>query len=266
MTPRLRAILSLCGDEDEATASLTLARLKANGLGEVEECLAMAEGAARERLAAAAWELRLPSHIEHLEKLLPSLDTMASLEEFCWAVARIGNATERVDDARAQLDIWARVLRTRLVGSRGGNETKLGHLRHVLGVEAGLCGDSETYSSPGNSFLDEVIFRRRGLPISLALVYMFVGARVGIPVDGVSAPGHFLAKIGETYFDPFNAGEQIPKEALALLLAIESSEQKSVLLEAAPFPSIARRMLRNLRSMDSDPRRLPVWDRLLQLF
>ena len=75
----------------------------------------------------------------------------------------------------------------------------------------GFRGNSEDYYDPRNSFLNEVIDRKTGIPITLSLLYMEVGKRVGLPFQGVGMPGHFIVKCLhqslEIFVDPFNQGE-----------------------------------------------------------
>lgn len=83
-------------------------------------------------------------------------------------------------------------------------------LRALLVDELGLRGDQEDYSHPQGSRLSEVLRRRRGLPILLSVVWMEVGRRAGIPVDGIGLPGHFIVRVGGAqgvYVDPFGGGE-----------------------------------------------------------
>ncbi len=89
-------------------------------------------------------------------------------------------------------------------------------LRTLLGELEGFAGDRAEYDHPDNSMLDVVLERRRGLPILLSAVYVEVGRRAGIAVEGVGLPGHFLAGIfaGETtlLLDPFGGGRLVVPE------------------------------------------------------
>jgi regulator of sirC expression with transglutaminase-like and TPR domain len=86
-------------------------------------------------------------------------------------------------------------------------------LNHHLFVEHGFEGASEDYDAPGNSFISEVIARKRGLPILLSLIYMEVGRRVGMSIHGISFPTHFVVSPAAAdprfFVDPFNKGEVI---------------------------------------------------------
>lgn len=86
-----------------------------------------------------------------------------------------------------------------------------GLLRHLFG-RGGFVGNQDAYYDPRNSFLDQVLDRRTGIPITLAIVAMEVGRRAGVPMSGVSMPGHFLIRDKvdpQVFADPFNGGRQL---------------------------------------------------------
>jgi regulator of sirC expression with transglutaminase-like and TPR domain len=84
-----------------------------------------------------------------------------------------------------------------------------GICRHLF-VAEGFAGNTDDYYDPANSHLDQVLERRRGIPITLAVVLIEVGRRVGPEIEGVNAPGHFLVRSEGTLRDPFAAGHEIP--------------------------------------------------------
>ena len=83
-----------------------------------------------------------------------------------------------------------------------------GVLAHLFGA-GGLAGNSEDYYALDNSLLDRVLRRRLGIPITLSIVAMEVGRRVGVPIAGIGMPGHFLVREsrGDRFADPFNGGQ-----------------------------------------------------------
>lgn len=87
---------------------------------------------------------------------------------------------------------------------------KISTINEVLFDECGFHGNSSDYYDPRNSFLNDVLDRRTGIPITLSAVYMEVSGRVGFQIDGVGIPGHFIVKhvaqSEEIFLDPFNAG------------------------------------------------------------
>lgn len=126
-----------------------------------------------------------------------------------------------------------------------------------LGQVCGFGLNVADFGAPENSYLDAVVERRRGIPISLALVYMHVGAACGLDVSGISFPGHFLCAVGR------DAERQVLDPAVGILLTPADCEQRlqiatggnallldeSVHLAPATAPAMALRMLANLRGV-----------------
>src|SRR5262245_54606704 len=113
-----------------------------------------------------------------------------------------------------RIDRLAEQLRPRLTGSLAARTAELSAF---LFEECGFAGNSTHYYDPRNSYLNKVLDRQVGLPITLSLLAMAVGTRAGLPVVGVALPGHFVAKaVGENgeevVFDPFNGGQFLDEE------------------------------------------------------
>ena len=155
-------------------------------------------------------------------------------------------------------------------------ERKVGRLNAYLFHELGFCGNRTDYYDPRNSFLNEVLDRRTGIPLTLSIVYMEVGRRCGLSVDGVGFPGHFLCKVhltdGELVVDPFHRGQLLGLDEIKKRLAVAVGEQVKFdprVLRPARAREILVRMLQNLRSVYSEkndvPRALSAVDRLLLL-
>lgn len=124
-----------------------------------------------------------------------------------------------------------------------------------LHVVYGLRGNAENYHDPDNSFLNVVLERRLGIPISLAVVYMAVAERVGVRARGVGFPGHFLVRIDDdcttVLLDPFFGGELLDEAALEGLLrrAAPRASLSREMLDPAPTRHVVARMLLNLRTL-----------------
>jgi regulator of sirC expression with transglutaminase-like and TPR domain len=135
------------------------------------------------------------------------------------------------------------------------SETALRCLLRLLYEERGFRGNSEDYYDPRNSFLNDVLERRVGIPITLAVVVLEVAARAGITARGVSFPGHFLVRAtgarGPLFVDPFDGGLAGPAELRALHARATGQEKEPDprLLEPAPKAQVVLRMLNNLRSI-----------------
>lgn len=129
-------------------------------------------------------------------------------------------------------------------------------LRARLFVELGLRGDMRGYYDPENSFLQRVLERRRGIPISLCVITIEVGRRAGISLEGVGMPGHFLVRATDTQvlLDPFEAGRVLTPEAAEELFRGTTGAGEEVTFGPALLPvvgtlEILARMLANLRAL-----------------
>ena len=115
-------------------------------------------------------------------------------------------------------------------------------------------GNHDNYYDPRNSYINDIIDRRLGIPISLALVYIEVGKRAGIPLVGIGMPGHFLVGhlgISDHFIDPFHSGSIISRqEAIALFNRITANRQQwnESFLDPITNREFIIRMLRNLKA------------------
>ncbi len=158
--------------------------------------------------------------------------------------------------AQPGLDVPAE-LRTLDGLAAGIGEPGLDGWRRHLFVELGFSGNLGRYYDPSNSFLNEVMRRRRGLPITLSVLGMEVGRRVGLQLEGVGMPGHFLLRhapaLGaEVYVDPFGDGAVLDRAScVERFHAVNGSdvEFRTAYLEPVGRLAILSRMLNNLTSI-----------------
>jgi regulator of sirC expression with transglutaminase-like and TPR domain len=160
-----------------------------------------------------------------------------------------------VDYYIAQLDGFAEELRPRLP-SPAGSLSDLRRLRDYLFNDLGFRGNSGHYFDARNSFLNDVIDRRLGIPITLSVIFIEVGRRVGLELQGVGMPGHFIVKHlseeGEVLFDPFNEGKELTAdECRALIVEMYGGELifHPSFLRAVSKQQIIVRMLQNLKGI-----------------
>ncbi len=153
----------------------------------------------------------------------------------------------------AQLDDWAAAIR-RGFSARDTVLTRVRHLSDFLFGAIDLRGNREDYSDPRNSYLNEVMTRRLGLPISLSVIFIEAAERIGLQVDGVGTPGHFIvsvhAEAGRYFFDPFNGGVEITEDEAAQLVQQSTGHTgpfDPAWLDPSPARDIIARMLNNLR-------------------
>jgi len=155
--------------------------------------------------------------------------------------------------------------------------TRIAALNAYLFEELGFSGNREHYDDPRNSFLNEVLDRRLGIPISLAAVYLEIGRRAGLSLEGVNFPGHFLVRapagpgdMDDVIVDPFHAGALLSEVDCRHLLRQHVGEEAAfdhALLATATRQHIVVRMLVNLKRlyvrMRSFPQARAIADLLL---
>jgi regulator of sirC expression with transglutaminase-like and TPR domain len=175
----------------------------------------------------------------------------------------------------SRIDELAARVRARL-GTDPDVHSCVAALNRVLFQEYGFRGNRENYYDPRNSFLNEVLDRKTGIPISLSVVYMEVAQRIGLRLQGVGFPGHFLTKYRgngeEIVIDPFNAGEIRSRESLENMLYKLYGEKipfHADFLAPLTTKQILRRMLTNLKMIylrDNQPMKaLSAMERLVIL-
>jgi regulator of sirC expression with transglutaminase-like and TPR domain len=164
------------------------------------------------------------------------------------------------------------------VAAIGSDPLKMQAINHRLFEEIGYAGNHDEYYDPRNSYLNEVLSRRLGNPISLAVVQMEVARRLGVPLDGISFPGHFLVRLpvddGILVMDPFNRGRPLNADELRQRARPHFGEDVPddalmQILDPAPPRAILVRMLRNLHALYAENgdwgRSVRCADRILRL-
>jgi regulator of sirC expression with transglutaminase-like and TPR domain len=160
-----------------------------------------------------------------------------------------------ISDYLARIDRLATEVMGRL-GPEADIYRSIAALNYVLFRRHGFRGNRDDYFDPKNSFLNEVIERKIGIPITLSVLYMEVARRAGLTLDGVGFPGHFLVKrVGggeEIVIDPFNNGEIMSREEIDKML-FDLYDGKVVFhsdfLASSTKKDILKRMLTNLKAI-----------------
>jgi regulator of sirC expression with transglutaminase-like and TPR domain len=188
---------------------------------------------------------------------LPHIETDDGL-----IAAAVAVSMHELDDAdpiqtHRQLDDFAATVRSRV--RTGRPQALLAHLHGLLFDEIGFAGNQQDYYNPRNSYLPCVLSTRRGIPITLTLLYKAVAGRLGLRVHGVNAPGHFLAGVevedaedGWMLVDPYFGGRAMSRaEAFDRIEAIVNRPvPRSVeLLPVAGHRAWLLRMLNNLQNV-----------------
>jgi len=180
------------------------------------------------------------------------------LAEACLLIAQDAYPDVDVAHYLARIDALAATVQSRVAGDAFA-EQKLVALNRHLFDELGFRGNALEYYDPRNSYLNQVLERRVGVPITLSILYMEIGRRVGLRLQGVSFPGHFLVMLrvtgGQLVLDPFCGGEtQSESELRARLAQVLPQGEADALplsqfLQAATPRQILARLLRNLKGI-----------------
>ena len=225
-----------------------------------------------------------PSPLEYFASLVQSDAHFPLLE----AAATLAHDEDPALDVQQVLDDVARILKrvkTRLPPD-ADDLTRLAVLNQIFYKDMGFARNANDYYAPENSHVHEVIRRRRGIPVSLAVIWLELAQGLALQARGISFPGHFLVKValkdGLVVMNPVN-GESLGVAQLAEMLAPyrdgadqlagadldEGETPMGLYLQACPPRDVLARMLRNLkeihRAQEDWPRMLAVLDRLVIL-
>jgi regulator of sirC expression with transglutaminase-like and TPR domain len=219
--------------------------------------------------------------LEPFAQALAREDARIDLAQACLMIAQDAYPRLEVERYLGEIERMALRLRARLPAA-GGAEESIVALNEFLFEDLGFWGNTDDYYDPRNSYLNEVIDRKTGIPITLSILYMEIGRRIGLPLDGVSFPGHFLVRLrlrgGTLVLDPFAGGapqsEVELRERLRRVVPPEASGNGPLaelsldqFLEPASKRQILSRVLRNLKAIyretDNPERGLQVLNRML---
>jgi regulator of sirC expression with transglutaminase-like and TPR domain len=221
--------------------------------------------------------------LEPFARVVGQEDARIDLALACLMIAQDAYPGLEVDRYLGEIERMALRLRASMPQTSAA-EDRIVALNQFLFDDLGYAGNIDDYYDPRNSYLNEVIDRRIGIPITLSIVYMEVGRRVGLPLEGVSFPGHFLVRVrvrsGVLVLDPFAGGAPQSEEELRQRLKRVIPEGAAAdvpvgelpldqFLEPASKRQILARVLRNLkgvyREADKPERMLEVLNRMLVL-
>ena len=197
---------------------------------------------------------------ERFEQMVSGPDEAINLAEAALLIASEEYPGLDIAAYLARLDEMAATLRRRLRADISPADTIVA-LNRFLFDEHGFSGNAADYYDPRHSFLNDVLDRKRGIPLTLALVYMEIGRRIGLPVQGISFPAHFLVKCqlreGMVVLDPYAKGISLSFDEIRRRiksLRNDAEPPRSVIagmLATASNKDILVRMLRNLKGIYS---------------
>jgi len=199
--------------------------------------------------------------------------TTVDVAEIALCLAREEYPDVDVEAYLGELAALAHDLRPRL---RGSLTARVQALSRFLFHEMGFQGNTQAYYDPRNSYFNQVLDRRTGIPLTLSLVALAVGGRAGLTVEGVGLPGHFIARAvaGDeiVLFDPFNGGRLLtPAQCAEVVREVTGTPFEATPEALGPTPAalIVVRLLTNLKAIylrEADfPRAVRIIERLRQL-
>jgi regulator of sirC expression with transglutaminase-like and TPR domain len=212
----------------------------------------------------------LDAALQHLSR---EVDAPFDIAELALHLARDEYPTVDVEAHLGELNAMAREARRYF---HGDLSARVHGLARYLFHDMGFRGNQKDYYDPLNSYFNQVLERRTGIPITLSMLVMAVGKRAGLHIEGVGLPGHFVVKAvdgdSEIVFDPFHGGRVLTAEECENVVRQVTKREITVTgenLKGLPLCLIAMRVLNNLKAIylkrADMPRAIRVLQRLRQL-
>ena len=245
-----KALTALLDDPSPAVRQALRTRFAQRGKESadfLQELARQSDGELAKHASQYLRELNFTDPVSEFRHFIRSLNY--ELETGALLLSRTVNPTLDVGACCLQLDALAARCRE-LIAEPATAREKCRVLNRVLFHEHGLRGNSDNYADPLNSFLDQVLIRRKGIPISLSIVYLLVAERVGLQLEPVGLPGHFMVGCYEEstpfFIDPFNAGLLLRAEEVFDLLKETDADASIIDLAPTPVREVLTRCCRNL--------------------
>jgi regulator of sirC expression with transglutaminase-like and TPR domain len=271
MLPQSDSILALLADEDSDTAALVQSQLIARGpyiIEDLRELIPAASGRTQRRLKEVIVQIARDDAERRFGELCERFDDRGDIEVAAWLLAEVVSPGEDFSELHRLIDAWAAELARRLAEKETVVQ-QVTVMAEYLGRELRLRGNEDDYYAEDNSLLPRVITNRFGNPITLSLVYIAVGRRAALPIEGVGLPGHFVVRLGGVFFDPFHGGRRLQLEDCQKLLESQGLELQPHHLQPCKPRVMLARMLNNLlhAAETGDPKmgeKLHGWLQILQ--
>ncbi|MAO66335.1 MAG: hypothetical protein CL666_15175 [Balneola sp.] len=250
----IESLLFLMDDPDpfvQQSVESRLQELGENAVPLLDEYRAeLSERKAKEKVGDVIHKLTFETlETDFIEVLEGGLKTRRSLEKAIFTLARFEDPTLRTSEYRKKLDQFAKMVEPQ-IKYRLDEKRKMKRLLKFVFEDLHFRGDPNNYHAPENCFLNTVIDRRKGLPISLSLVVMFIAHRLEMPFFGINMPIHFMLNfVGdkeEVLIDPYDDGAIVTYDQCYFFLKKNNIEPRPEHFQIATNLDILLRCIRNL--------------------
>ena len=247
----INALITLLGDDDLKVKNIAQQKLLEFGVPAQQTLrqVAFSDSDGRTRIAAQALleDFRLEQLAQDFKKL--NFESDFDLEGACFILAKIEYPELNIQQYVNKIDGLALEAEQRVYGVDEDRD-KVKVINHFLFEEKGFRGNEKSYYEPENSYINKVLDRQTGIPISLSAIYLFLARRLNLPVDGVGFPGHFLLKYCSDsrpfFIDAFNSGQILSQQDCKHFIKKMGYTFYPYYLDTSESRDILARMIRNL--------------------
>jgi hypothetical protein len=242
------AIVRLLSDDDPHTVNLVKEQLLDRGAEAIEgltELLNCDSEIVAKHVREILAEIDSRAASSELGAMCSDFSQSGDLEKANWLLARVITPGVHIPTYERQLDHWGDRVAT-ITANVVSPRERIRLMGEFLGQGLNLRGNTIDYYAAENSLLPSVIETRLGIPISLSLIYMLVGKRAGLDVEGVNFPGHFIVRHERIMFDPFERGRIMSMSDCESILARQKMSPRPVHFQRATSLTIFTRILANL--------------------
>ncbi len=246
----IKALIHLLGDDDIKTAQIARQRLiesRQEAQPYLEEARTSLDPHVRTRVYSILERLRLDELGERFQRFAAMPSAWIDLEEGAFLIAESGYPTINRQHYRDMLDSMAQEFKVHMEQHNLKGRELIESLNRYFFDELGFTGNKDAYYDADNSYLNQVLDRRLGIPISLSLIYLLIARRLRIPVVGISMPGHFLLQYNDSLFiDAFEKGQLLNRGECVQFLMTNGFGFHPAYLSPTPTRFMLVRMLTNL--------------------
>jgi regulator of sirC expression with transglutaminase-like and TPR domain len=209
------------------------------------------------------------NNIDKLFRNIPLLENGdMDLEAGTFLLATFGYPELNIDEYKKQIDIMADKLNQK-VKNILDPLTLIEAVNEFVFVEEGFQGNQIDYMDPDNTFINMVIDRRTGIPITLSVIYLFLAKRLSLPFNGIGMPGHFILQYKkdnfEVFIDPYYSGQILSKKDCINFLFFSGYGFLDRYLDVTSNKEILKRMIRNLLLIYKDQNNDKKYDKLREI-